>query len=156
MMKNLLHGSHEAVRAIKANAIGYKSPVFQIRFCLSVFVILFFTLSSHAQTTTDYVDQAFNAGSAKELIKYFNHVTEVKINDVGANYSRAQAEPMLRDFFKQNPPTSFEYIHKGTSPEGLKYNIGIYTTRAKSYRVVLLLKKVNGEYVVDTVNFNED
>ncbi|UXP33059.1 DUF4783 domain-containing protein [Reichenbachiella agarivorans] len=111
---------------------------------------------SYGQSTTDQIEQAFNAGSAKELIKYFNQVTEVKINDVGANYSKAQAEPLLRDFFQQNPPNSFEYIHKGNSPEGLKYNIGLYSSRSKNYRVVLLLKKVKDEYVVDTINFNED
>ncbi|WP_221406528.1 DUF4783 domain-containing protein [Reichenbachiella sp. 5M10] len=123
---------------------------------IAVLTLVFLSHMGQAQSTTDYVEQAFNAGSAKELIKYFNQVTEVKINDVGANYSKAQAEPMLRDFFKQNPPTSFEYIHKGKSPEGLKYNIGLYTSRSKNYRVVLLLKVVNDEYVVDTINFNED
>lgn len=123
---------------------------------ITIFSIILFAHSAMGQETTDYVEQAFNAGSAKELIKYFNQVTEVKINDVGANYSKAQAEPLLRDFFKQNPPASFEYIHKGTSPEGLKYNIALYGSRNKSYRIVLLLKQVNNQYVVDTINFSED
>lgn len=120
------------------------------------FLLVLATIFAYGQTTTDNVAQAFNAGSAKELIKFFNQVTEVKINDVGANYSKAQAEPLLRDFFQQNPPSGFEYIHKGTSPEGLKYNIGLYSSRSKQYRVVLLLKKVKDTYVVDTINLSED
>ncbi|MCV9387820.1 DUF4783 domain-containing protein [Reichenbachiella ulvae] len=122
----------------------------------AILSIFFIAQVAMGQETTENVEQAFNAGSAKELIKYFNQVTEVKINDVGANYSKAQAEPLLRDFFKQNPPASFEYIHRGTSPEGLKYNIALYSSRSKTYRVVLLLKKVNDQYVVDTINFSED
>ncbi|MGL1886494.1 MAG: DUF4783 domain-containing protein [Reichenbachiella sp.] len=122
-------------------------------FILPAFLL---TLSVHAQSTTNNIEQAFNAGSAKEIIKYFNNVTEVKINDVGANYSKLQAEPILKDFFKENPPVGFNYIHKGQSPEGLKYNIGLYNSKDKSFRVVILLKEVKGIYLVDTINFNED
>lgn len=120
---------------------------------VSVFVLSY---ASFGQTTTESVASAFNAGSAKELIKYFNNITEVKINDVGANYSKLQAEPILRDFFKQNPPTGFSYIHKGQSPEGLKYNIGLYNSKSGSFRIVLLLKEIKGVYLIDTINFNED
>lgn len=112
--------------------------------------------SSFGQTTTDQVKLALNAGSAKELIKYFNEVTELKIDDQGANYSKIQAESILRDFFQQNQVVSFDYIHKGSSPEGLKYNIGIYNTKSGAYRVVILLKEIKGQYVVDTINFNKE
>jgi len=116
----------------------------------------FFFIVLKAQTTTENVQQAFNAGSAKELVRYFNKITEVKINNKGANYSLAQAEPILRDFFKQSPPSGFEYIHKGKSPQGLKYNIAQYSTNSKSYRVVMLLKKRGDSYLVDTINLNQE
>lgn len=118
--------------------------------------VIVMSYTSVAQSTTESVARAFNAGSAKELIKYFNNITEVKINDVGANYSKLQAEPILRDFFRQNPPAGFSYIHKGQSPEGLKYNIGLYKSKNANYRIVLLLKEVKGIYIIDTINFNED
>jgi hypothetical protein len=51
---------------------------------------------------------------------------------------------------------NFDYIHKGSSPEGLKYNIGMYNAKSGTYRVVILMKEVNGKYVVDTINFNID
>lgn len=109
-----------------------------------------------AQSTTDQVKQALNAGSAKELTKYFNNITELKINDKGANYSQIQSESILKEFFQKNPPMNFDYIHKGSSPEGLKYNIGMYNAKSGTYRVVILMKEVNGKYVVDTINFNID
>lgn len=113
-------------------------------------------LASYGQSTTDNVKLAMNAGSAKELIKYFNEVTELKIDDAGANYSKIQAESVLREFFQQNQVENFDYIHKGSSPEGLKYNIGMYNAKSGTYRVVILLKEVKGEYVVDTMNFNRE
>lgn len=111
---------------------------------------------SYGQSTTENVRLALNAGSAKELIKYFNEVTEVKIDDKGANYSKIQAESILKDFFQQNQVDNFDYIHKGSSPEGLKYNIGMYNAKTGTFRVVVLLKEVKGVYVVDTINFNKE
>lgn len=114
-----------------------------------------FTLVS-AQSTTDNVGIALRTGSSAELINYFNTVTEVKIDDEGANYSKIQAESVLKDFFAKYIPEDFEYIHKGSSPEGLKYNIGRYKYKAGSFRVVMLLKKVKDDYVVDTINFSKE
>lgn len=122
---------------------------------LFVFVFLM-ALAGYGQSTTDNVKLALNAGSAKELIKYFNEVTELKIEDSGANYSRIQAESVLKEFFQQNQVESFDYIHKGSSPEGLKYNIGMYNANSGTFRVVILLKEIKGQYVVDTMNFNKE
>ncbi|WP_422360437.1 DUF4783 domain-containing protein [Reichenbachiella sp.] len=119
-------------------------------------IALMIGVASYGQSTTENVKLALNAGSAKELIKYFNEVTELKIDDSGANYSRIQAESVLRDFFQQNQVENFDYIHKGASPEGLKYNIGMYNAKSGTFRVVILLKEVKGQYVVDTMNFNKE
>lgn len=122
-----------------------------------LFSILFLTFFSvQAQDTTDNVGVALRTGSSVELIKYFNTVTEVKVEDQGTNYSKVQAESVIKDFFIQYPPNDFEYIHKGSSPEGLKYNIGRYSFEGGSFRVVMLLKKVKGTYVIDTINFNKE
>ncbi|MEO9805666.1 MAG: DUF4783 domain-containing protein [Reichenbachiella sp.] len=123
-------------------------------FLLIITILIAF--SSHGQSTTENVKLALNTGSAKELIKYFNEVTELKIDDSGANYSKIQAESVLREFFQQNQVESFDYIHKGSSPEGLKYNIGMYNAKSGAYRVVILLKEIKGQYVVDTINFNKE
>jgi len=119
-------------------------------------ITLIIGIASYGQSTTENVKLALNAGSAKELIKYFNEVTELKIDDSGANYSRIQAESVLRDFFQQNQVENFDYIHKGASPEGLKYNIGMYNAKSGTFRVVILLKEIKGQYVVDTMNFNKE
>lgn len=119
-------------------------------------ILILVAVSGYGQSTTDQVKLALNAGSAKELIKYFNEVTELKIDDSGANYSKIQAESVLREFFQQNQVENFDYIHKGSSPEGLKYNIGMYNAQSGSYRVVILLKEIKGQYVVDTMNFNKE
>lgn len=120
--------------------------------------IFLFTLSSvcWGQTTTDNVAVALKTGSSRELVKYFNSETEVKVEDKGANYSKVQAESIVKDFFAKYPAKNFSYIHKGSSPDGLKYNIGRYSSDQASFRVVMLLKEVKSKYVIDSISFNKE
>ncbi|MFY0651267.1 MAG: DUF4783 domain-containing protein [Cyclobacteriaceae bacterium] len=119
--------------------------------------ILFFSLSlaGYGQSTIDNVAVALKTGSSRELIKYFNNVTEVGIEEKEANYSKVQAESIIKDFFTKYPAKNFSYIHKGSSPEGLKYSIGFYTTDEGRFRVVMYLKQVNGAYVIDRISFKK-
>ncbi|MEP0985927.1 DUF4783 domain-containing protein [Ekhidna sp.] len=101
------------------------------------------------------IGTAMKAGSAKELIKFCNNTVEIKINGESSNYSKAQAEVILREFFVKNAPTNFVYIHQGSS-EGLNYTIGRYTHASGAHRVVMIIKKVEDKYLIDTLNFSQE
>ena len=116
-----------------------------------------FSLSSFAQRTIlDDVGAAMKAGSSKELIKYCNANLEIKLNGKTANYSIAQAEVVLKDFFLKNPSRGFEYVHRGSSEGGLQYTIGTYSLQEGSYRVVMVLKKVKDQILIDTINLSRE
>lgn len=102
------------------------------------------------------ISTAMKAGSSKELIKYCNSNLEIKMDGKTSNYSIAQAEVVLKDFFLKNPPKGFQYIHQGASPEGLKYTIGTYTVENGKYRVVMVIKQVKQEFKIDTINFSKE
>ena len=102
------------------------------------------------------ISTAMKAGSSKELIKYCNANMEIKMDGKTSNYSVAQAEVILKDFFLKNPPKGFQYIHQGASPEGLKYTIGTYTVDGGKYRVVMVIKKVKEDFKIDTINFSKE
>lgn len=101
------------------------------------------------------IGTALNAGSSKELINFCNKTVEIKINGESSNYSKAQAEVVLKSFFNKNVPKGFNYIHKGTS-EGLKYTIGKYTHEGGAFRVVMFIKKIGDNYLIDTMNFSKE
>lgn len=101
------------------------------------------------------IGTAMKAGSSKELIKFCNNTVEIKINGESSNYSKAQAEVILREFFTKNAPTNFVYIHQGSS-EGLKYTIGRYTHSSGAHRVVMIIKKIGDKYLIDTLNFSQE
>jgi hypothetical protein len=102
------------------------------------------------------VRAAIKAGSSKELVKNFNNTVELNFDGEKSNYSRTQAEFVLRDFFKKYPPSDFQYIHQGASKQGLTYVIGKYTFSNGSFRVLLYVKKFNGSYLVDLIDFSRE
>ncbi|MEQ9231422.1 MAG: DUF4783 domain-containing protein [Cyclobacteriaceae bacterium] len=118
---------------------------------LALFLTFSFVQSS--SDTIKSIETAMKAGSAKELVKFFNETVELKIDGTSSNYSRNQAEMVLRKFFQKNAARGFSYIHQGASEGGLKYTIGKYQFDGGSYRVVMFLKKSDNKYLVDTLNF---
>ncbi|MEO9868956.1 DUF4783 domain-containing protein [Ekhidna sp.] len=120
-----------------------------------VLILSLITFSPQDETVKD-IGTAMKAGSSKELIKFCNRTVEIKINGESSNYSKAQAEVILRDFFNKNTPKNFTYIHQGASPEGLKYTIGRYTHSNGAFRVVMFIKKIKDKYLIDTLNFSQE
>ncbi len=121
-----------------------------------VFIFILNTLSLQQDRVLEDISTAMKAGSSKELIKFCNSNLEIKLDGKTSNYSKAQAEVILKDFFLKNPAKGFQYIHQGTSPEGMKYTIGSYQVDNGKYRVVMLIKKVNADFKIDTINFTKE
>lgn len=129
------------------------------KFKMYILLFLSFHLSSLLYGQGDVINEAklaIKAGSSKELIKYFNESVELGIDGENVNYSKTQAEFVLKDFFKKYPPTDCVYIHQGSSPEGSKYAIGKYTYANGSFRIFMLIKQVRGNYVIDRLDFGEE
>lgn len=121
-------------------------------------IVLFFGLlfsQGNQDGTISDIGTALKAGSAKELINFCNKTVEIKINGESSNYSKTQAEEVLKKFFLKNPPKEFTYIHQGTS-EGLKYTIGRYSYEGGAFRVVMFIKKIGDNYLIDTLNFSKE
>ena len=119
-------------------------------------ICFYLVLGQGEDATVSQIGTALKSGSSRELIKYCNETVEIKIDGQSSNYSQAQAEVVLKNFFDKNPAEGFTYIHQGSSPEGLKYNIGRYTHTSGTYRVVMFIKKIGDNYLIDTLNFSEE
>ena len=109
-------------------------------------------------TTIASINEAFKAGSAKELAKYLHQTVDLTIEEKtgeekSGNYSKAQAELVLRDFFKAHTPSEFTIIHQGASKGGQPFAIGKYTSGSDSYRIWMQLKVVNKEQLIQEMKF---
>ena len=125
---------------------------------LSVFVFglgLLTAFNSLAQGSSviDEVRESIKSGSAKELSKYLDQTVGVTIEAKVDNYSKAQAEFVLRDFFKAHPPNEFNILHQGSSKGGQPFAIGEYKSGAEKYRVWMKIKTVGKEQLIQEISF---
>lgn len=122
-------------------------------------VMLMTAGDSLAQAKADVVNDvkdAIKAGSAKELTKYLNQSVDIEIEGKPANYSRAQAEFVLRDFFKAHAPNDFSILHRGSSKSGQPFAIGQYKSGADSYRVFMKIKTVGDQQLIHEISFSKE
>ncbi len=125
---------------------------------LIVFCVLTLQVfASYGQSEVIYqVKETIKAGSAKELSKYLFQTVDVTIEGKVQSYSKAQAEFVFRDFFKQHPPAEFTIIHQGSSKGGQPFAIGQYKSADETYRVFMKIKSVNNQQLLHEISFSKE
>lgn len=101
----------------------------------------------------EQIKEAIKLGSAKELSKHINQTIDVTIDGKIQSYSKAQAEFVLRDFFKAHPPSGFDIIHQGSSKGGQPFAIGEYTSGQDKYRVWMKIRTANKDQLIQEISF---
>lgn len=101
----------------------------------------------------EQVKESIKAGNAKELAKYLNASVDVTLEGKPNTYSKAQAEFVLRDFFKANPPSEFSIIHQGSSKSGQPFAIGQYRSGTSTFRVWMKIKVTGNQSQVQEISF---
>lgn len=127
----------------------------QFLLVLALFYVLPGILLAQGDIIND-VKESIKAGSSKELAKYLNSSVDVTMNGEMGTFSKTQAEFILRDFFKDNPPSSFTIVHQGASKGGLPYAIGQYLSDNKTYRVWMRIKNTGNQYLIHEISFIEE
>ena len=102
------------------------------------------------------IKETIKAGSSKELSKYLYQTVDVTIDGKVESYSKAQAEFVFRDFFKQHPPSEFGIIHQGSSKGGQPFAIGQYTSGNDVYRVFMKIKATDKEQLLQEISFSKE
>ncbi len=116
----------------------------------------FFTFSQVMAQTNGVVEQvkeSIKAGNAKELAKYLTSSVDVTLEGKPNTYSKAQAEFVLRDFFKANPPSEFSIIHQGSSKGGQPFAIGQFKSGNSTFRVWMKIKVTGNQSQVQEISF---
>lgn len=140
---------------IKRNMYNNRTGNYLVLFLVAVTMV--FQQSAWGQSEViNNVRSAIKAGSSKELAKFLGDMISLEIDGVQSNYSKTQAEYVLKDFFKKYRPNDFQYVHQGASEGGLKYAIGRYSYDGGSFRVVLRSKNINGTYKVSSLDFTKE
>lgn len=115
---------------------------------ISFFIIFSFSIFTFAESEcgNEVIFISFKNGSSKELARHFENGVELNINGSQGEFSKIQAELVIRDFFKKYPPENFEILHEGFSGEQIKHYIGTYTSMGEAYRILIKGKIYQEDY----------
>ena len=110
-------------------------------------------MHASAQEVSQEVTKALKAGDADLLSKHFNSTLDISLPDTDQTMSKSHATQVIKKFFKDNPPKSYEVNHEGSSRESTKYIIGTYISGSKSFKTYVLLKESEGKYTIVQLQF---
>jgi len=95
----------------------------------------------------DDVVAAIKTGNANQLSKYFDSRIDLSLPGKSDNYSKSQAEMILKDFFANNTVKNFVVKHKGEQ-NGSQFCIGLLQTKNGNFRTKFFMKQKGDQQVV--------
>ena len=117
---------------------------------LSLFLISFKPFYS-----IEEVLNALRTGNAAQLSKYFDSRVDISLPNKSDNFSKNQAEMILKDFFASNEVKNFLVKHKGEN-NGSQFCIGLLQTRNGNFRTKLYMKQKGDQQVVQEIAFQAE
>ncbi|WP_462221972.1 DUF4783 domain-containing protein [Ferruginibacter sp.] len=103
-------------------------------------------------TSIDEVVTALKNGDAVQIARFFDNTVEITMPDKSNNYSKNQAEVVLKDFFNTNGIKGFDVIHKGENA-GSQYCIGTLVTKNGSFRTTVFMKQKGEKQLLQEIRF---
>jgi len=100
----------------------------------------------------DDVVAAMRTGNATQLAKYFDNRVDLSLPGKSDNYSKSQAEMILKDFFANNTVKNFTVKHKGEQ-NGSQFCIGLLQTKNGNFRTKFFMKQKGDQQVVQELGF---
>lgn len=94
------------------------------------------------------VGKYLQTGDCDRLSNWFADNLDLEVLGMSNNCSRNQARLILKDFFEDNPPTSFELLHK-SNKDSMRYAIGHLTAGGESYNVIIYIKSADGRNFIE-------
>ena len=98
--------------------------------------LVIMVVQGFAQTIPSDLVTALSKGDVNVASAYFHQNLEMTILEKDYMVSKTQATRILKDFFKENPPSGFKISFEG-SKEKSKYAIGTLSTSKGDFRVNL-------------------
>jgi hypothetical protein len=117
-------------------------------------LILAFGLSSFAVAdSTKGIEKAILSGDAKALSGYFGSLTTINIPGHNGNYSKAQAERIFKDFFKENPPLSFSFTSEISTSANRTSLMGRYIAKP-DVKYLVKVTVSQDDHIIKEIQFN--
>jgi hypothetical protein len=95
-------------------------------------------------------------GDAEKLVEYFDESVDLGLPEADQDYSKKQALMVIKDFFRNYPPESFDLKESGSTSEDNMFMIGDYKTGKDTYQLLVLLRRTNKEFLIHKMKFEPE
>ncbi|MDR7128639.1 hypothetical protein J2X69_000971 [Algoriphagus sp. 4150] len=125
---------------------------------LSLIVSIFLFIQSPARevntfNSIDTVVSAIENGSSSDLAKHFDSSISLNINGLQGDYSKNQAELVLKDFFRKNPSQGFSLVFRSENNPSLSSYIGDYQTGQGVFKVFIKVSQQASDFKIYSLEF---
>jgi hypothetical protein len=124
-----------------------------IYFIINILLWIAPTLDRENSEQINPIISAIQVGSSTELAKHFNPSIYLNINGQQGDYSKTQAEIVLKDFFKKNPPVEFSLVFKNENQNSVNTYIGNYTCGQGSFKVFIKISQSDSNFLIYSLDF---
>lgn len=125
-------------------------------FTLITVLNLFFNSEPQQKDTFDTLSGYFKNSGSKEIAAYFSPLIEMNILSDENEYSKAQAELILRDFFQKNKPVSVRVIHRLSSNPNFRFAVLSYQTDSEKFRVSVSMSREGEKFLIKVIRIEYD
>ena len=105
-------------------------------------------LDIESQNSIDTVISAIDNGSSSELSKFFDSSISLNVNGLQGDYSKNQAEVVLKDFFKKNPSMGFSLVFRSENNPSMSSYIGDYQTAQGPFKVFIKVSQQASDFKI--------
>ena len=125
---------------------------------LSLIVSIFLFIQSPEKefdrvNSIDTIISAIDSGSSSDLAKYFDSSVSLNVNGLQGDYSKNQAELVLKDFFKKNPSMGFTLVFRSETNPSLSSYIGDYQTGQGLFKVFIKVSQQASDFKIYSLEF---
>ncbi|MCS7037934.1 MAG: DUF4783 domain-containing protein [Saprospiraceae bacterium] len=124
---------------------------------LVLFLFPMTMMAAQSNPVLEAVSRALSAGDVDALARHLADNVDLSILENEQTCSKAKATELLRGFFNNNRPRSFNQVHQGASRgSNDQYCIGNLVTANGAFRVYIYLKVTGASAVVQELRFDRD
>jgi len=122
-------------------------------------ITCFFTFSAAEIQQKDIFDTLsghFKTSNSREISLYFAPMIELDILTEEGEYSKAQAELILRDFFSKNKPESVAVIHRLSSNPNYRFGVISMQVDGNKLRTSISMAKDGSKFLIRSIRIEND
>lgn len=129
------------------------------KFLITSTIFCFFSFLTNGVQQRDVFDNLavnFKESNSKEIAAYFSSVVELNILSEEGEYSKAQSELILRDFFSKRSPLSVKVIHRLSSSSNFKFGVLLLQTAKGNYRISVSMGNNSNKFLINSIIIESD